>query len=132
MTAPLLARSAFKTSRLLDFCSQRELVKQIGHEFRDWPLVMIKELIDNAIDAAEEAPVAPIITIRTGQRRSSRCRHYRHRNRSKIIFWYGWLPHAGPRCVATPRMRPKVVRNEMTGGRLLKCVSRRFKNSCER
>ena len=63
MTAPLLTRSAFKTSRLLDFCSERELVKQIGHDVHDWPLVIIKELIDNAIDAAEEARVAPVIMI---------------------------------------------------------------------
>jgi len=29
--APTLVRETFRTSRLLDFCSQRELVKQIGH-----------------------------------------------------------------------------------------------------
>jgi len=71
MTAPLLTRSAFKTSRLLDFCSERELVKQIGHDVHDWPLVIIKELLDNAIDAAEEARVAPVIMIELDRARAA-------------------------------------------------------------
>lgn len=63
MTAPVLARSTFKTSRLLDFCSIRELTKQIGHDAKDWPIVVLKELMDNALDAAEEARVAPCVII---------------------------------------------------------------------
>jgi hypothetical protein len=47
-------RITFKTSRLLDFCSQRELIKQIGHGVEKWPLVVLKELTDNAIDAAKK------------------------------------------------------------------------------
>jgi DNA topoisomerase VI subunit B len=58
-----LARETFKTSRLLDFCSARELSKQIGHGVEQWPLVIVKELIDNALDAAEEADIAPVIQI---------------------------------------------------------------------
>jgi hypothetical protein len=58
-----LHRETFSTSRLLDFCSERELVKQIGHATDQWPLVVLKELADNAIDAAEEAEVAPTITV---------------------------------------------------------------------
>jgi hypothetical protein len=49
-----LARETFQTSRLLDFCSERELTKQIGHGIDQWPLVVLKELTDNALDAAEE------------------------------------------------------------------------------
>jgi hypothetical protein len=33
-----LQRETFRTSRLLDFCSERELVKQIGHPVDQWPL----------------------------------------------------------------------------------------------
>src|SRR6516164_7021782 len=58
-----LARETFKTSRLLDFCSERELTKQIGHGVAQWPLVILKELVDNALDAAEEAGIAPVIQI---------------------------------------------------------------------
>ena len=58
-----LNRATFSTSRLLDFCSRKELIAQTGHEPRDWPLVVVKELVDNALDACEEAEVAPEITI---------------------------------------------------------------------
>src|SRR6516225_6762973 len=58
-----LSRETFKTSRLLDFCSERELTKQIGHSSDQWPLVILKELVDNAIDAAEEAGIAPVIQV---------------------------------------------------------------------
>jgi Histidine kinase-, DNA gyrase B-, and HSP90-like ATPase len=61
--APTLVRETFRTSRLLDFCSQRELVKQIGHPVDHWALVILKELVDNALDAAEEASTAPTIAI---------------------------------------------------------------------
>ena len=59
----VLQRETFRTSRLLDFCSERELVKQIGHSTDQWPLVVLKELTDNALDAAEEAGTAPLIRI---------------------------------------------------------------------
>jgi DNA topoisomerase VI subunit B len=59
----VLQRETFQTSRLLDFCSERELVKQIGHAADQWPLVILKELTDNALDAAEEAGTAPMIRI---------------------------------------------------------------------
>ena len=36
----ILHRETFRTSRLLDFCSERELVKQIGHGTDQWPLVI--------------------------------------------------------------------------------------------
>src|SRR5260370_32748997 len=61
---PALQRETFSTSRLLDFCSERELVKQIGHGVDQWPLVIFKELTDNALDACEEAGVAPVIDIK--------------------------------------------------------------------
>ena len=53
----------FKVSRLMEFCTGRELVNQTGHEIWEWPLVILKELNDNALDAAEEAEIAPVISI---------------------------------------------------------------------
>jgi hypothetical protein len=38
-----LTRATFRTSRLLDFCSERELVKQIRHSVDHWPLVIFTE-----------------------------------------------------------------------------------------
>jgi hypothetical protein len=65
-----LTRTTFKTGRLLDFCSERELVKQIGHAVDHWPLVILKELLDNAIDAAEEANTVPVIGMKVAPARS--------------------------------------------------------------
>jgi DNA topoisomerase VI subunit B len=59
-----LERIAFRTSRLLDFVGRRELTAQIGHPPEHWPLVVIKELVDNAADACEEAEIAPEIEVR--------------------------------------------------------------------
>lgn len=60
---PLLRRATFCTSRLLDFASEKELVAQTGHQRAAWPLVIVKELVDNAVDACEEAGIAPVITV---------------------------------------------------------------------
>ena len=60
---PRLERVAFKTSRFLDFASERELTAQIGHAAREWPLVTLKELVDNSLDGCEEAGTAPVIAI---------------------------------------------------------------------
>jgi hypothetical protein len=40
---PNLTRVAFKVSRLMEFCSERELQNQTGHSIYDWPLVVGKE-----------------------------------------------------------------------------------------
>src|SRR5262249_35545250 len=50
-------------SRLMEFCTRRELQNQTGHGVQEWPLVVLKELMDNALDAAEEIEVAPVISI---------------------------------------------------------------------
>ena len=63
MTAHSLDRLIFKTSRLAEFCSRKELTNQTGHGVEDWPLVVLKELVDNAIDACEEAGIAAIVEI---------------------------------------------------------------------
>ena len=41
----------------------RELINQTGHDVWEWPLVVLKELTDNALDEAEEAVIAPVIEV---------------------------------------------------------------------
>ena len=60
---PGLRRETFRTSRMLDFCSEKELVAQTGHRPAQWALVVLKELLDNALDACEEAGIAPEVAI---------------------------------------------------------------------
>lgn len=63
MSTARLNRTTFSTSRLLDFCSEKELTAQIGHDKDDWPLVVLKELMDNGLDACEEGGIAPEIKV---------------------------------------------------------------------
>ncbi len=58
-----LTREAFETSRLLDFFSERELVAQTGHSTAWWPEMTVKELIDNSVDAMEQAGTPPTVSI---------------------------------------------------------------------
>jgi hypothetical protein len=58
-----IERVAFITSRLMEFCTEKELVAQTGHSSYEWPRVVIKELVDNGIDACEEADIAPVIKV---------------------------------------------------------------------
>jgi hypothetical protein len=60
---PKLTRVPFTVSRLMEFCTRRELVNQTGHDVYEWPLVVLKELADNALDETEEAGIAPVISI---------------------------------------------------------------------
>jgi len=59
-----LERTTFQTSREMDFFSEKELITQTGHDVREWPLVIVKELIDNALDACEEGDIVPVIHVR--------------------------------------------------------------------
>jgi DNA topoisomerase VI subunit B len=61
--SPKLQRTTFRTSRLLDFCSRKELIAQTGHQPAVSPLVIVKELVDNALDACEDAGIAPAVTV---------------------------------------------------------------------
>jgi hypothetical protein len=69
MSAARLQRVAFTTSRLAEFVGEKELTAQTGHPTEDWPLVIAKELTDNALDAAEEAQIAPKIIIEVSTER---------------------------------------------------------------
>ena len=55
-----VARVAFTTSRELEFFTESELTRQIGYPKGLWPLVLIKELFDNATDACETAGTGAI------------------------------------------------------------------------
>ncbi len=56
-------RTAFRASRALDFASREELTRETGQQLDRWPLVIVKELVDNALDACEEASIAPVIAV---------------------------------------------------------------------
>src|SRR5262245_4768224 len=56
---PKLNRTTFRTSREMDFFSQKELVTQTGNEVGEWPHVAVKELMDNSLDACEDAGITP-------------------------------------------------------------------------
>ena len=58
-----VTRTSFATSRLLDFVSEKELTLQCGYGPGYWPLVVVKELIDNTLDACEEQGIPPEVTV---------------------------------------------------------------------
>jgi DNA topoisomerase VI subunit B len=58
-----LARHTFVTSRQLEFTSEKELVLQTGHPVEQWPLVIAKEIGDNALDACEDKGIAPDLSF---------------------------------------------------------------------
>ena len=58
-----LQRETFTLSRQLEFFDPVELTKQIGFSQSDWPVALLKELIDNSLDACESANIAPVITV---------------------------------------------------------------------
>jgi len=62
-TGVLLDRTTFETSRELEYFSEKELRAQIGHGKGAWPIAILKELIDNALDACETKGCAPKITV---------------------------------------------------------------------
>jgi DNA topoisomerase VI subunit B len=61
--AATLQRTTFETSRLLEFFTEKELTMQIGHRRAVWPLALLKELLDNALDACETAGITPQILV---------------------------------------------------------------------
>lgn len=58
-----LERTAFTIDRALEFFSKSELTTQIGYGPKLWPIVLVKELVDNALDACEDTTEAPVITV---------------------------------------------------------------------
>ena len=62
---PKLDRETFEMGRELEYFSEKELRAQIGYTADFWPVAVLRELIDNALDAAEIAGVQPIVEITT-------------------------------------------------------------------
>jgi DNA topoisomerase VI subunit B len=58
-----LERTTFEVSREMEFFSEKELQMQIGHGRGLWPVALLKELIDNALDACETTSVAPLVEV---------------------------------------------------------------------
>lgn len=58
-----LQREVFETSRLQEYFTEKELRAQIGYDKEYWPIAILRELIDNALDACESANVQPTIEI---------------------------------------------------------------------
>jgi DNA topoisomerase VI subunit B len=63
MAAAVLERTTFQSSRLLEFFTEEALQMQMGFATWQWPLALLKELIDNALDACETAGIPPKISI---------------------------------------------------------------------
>ncbi len=63
----MVERTAFRTSRSLDYATAEELTRETGHGPDRWPVVVIKELVDNALDACEEADVAPAVLVQVDE-----------------------------------------------------------------
>lgn len=67
MTTATLQRETFTVSREMEFFQERELTAQVGIDRRRWPFVILKELMDNALDACETAGVAPELEVTVGE-----------------------------------------------------------------
>ena len=59
-------RVAFTTSRLLEYFSEKELQAQIGFPARAWPVALLKELIDNGLDACEAVGLPVVVSVEVG------------------------------------------------------------------
>ena len=59
----LLQRELFETKRQLEYFSPKELSMQLGAPPWNWGEVLIKELVDNALDAAESEDTIPAIDV---------------------------------------------------------------------
>ncbi len=63
MTTQKLERQTFETSRELEYFNEKELTVQTGHPPSRWPEVVVKELVDNALDACESREILPHVQI---------------------------------------------------------------------
>jgi DNA topoisomerase VI subunit B len=67
-----LKREVFTTSRELEYFTEAELTTQTGYDRSAWwPFVIVKETLDNALDACEQAGIAPEITLAVSPREIS-------------------------------------------------------------
>ena len=62
---PAIKRTVFSTPRSAEFLELRALQAQTGQHAEEFGHVVVKELLDNALDAAETASRTPVIDIAT-------------------------------------------------------------------
>lgn len=74
MSAPILERQHFSIARAAEYFKLSELQAQTGQPANQFLHVVLKELLDNALDAAEKAIVAPDITVEYQHMGESRLR----------------------------------------------------------
>ncbi len=60
-----LNRTTFEISRELEFFTEKELQMQVGHGRELWSVALLKELIDNSLDACEMANIPPMVEVST-------------------------------------------------------------------
>ena len=65
VAAPTVSRTVFATPRAAEFLEVRALCAQTGQPAEAFGDVVVKELLDNALDGAETAGVAPVIDVAT-------------------------------------------------------------------
>jgi hypothetical protein len=110
MTAP----TVFTTDRLLEFTSVNELSKLVGATPDLWPVVAIKELTDNALDACEDEDIAPEIAIEISTAGGTIT--VRDNGKASRRMWSSFSPTCEPR----PRpARPTLPRPE--GLKAMRC-----------
>lgn len=63
VTAPTLPRETLATPRAAEFFELRALQAQTGQPAHRFAEVLVKELVDNALDAAETAGTSPEVTV---------------------------------------------------------------------
>jgi DNA topoisomerase VI subunit B len=63
MPAPPITRTTFTTSRTLEFFTDREIGMQLGTDRETWGRAILKELIDNALDACEKTDQPAVLTV---------------------------------------------------------------------
>ena len=58
-----MTREAFVLNRQLEFFSESELTKQLGHPRNCWLVVLVAEMIGNSLDHCEEFGILPNISV---------------------------------------------------------------------
>lgn len=61
-----MERTTFETSRALEFFSEKELSMQLGVSRDRWIPAIVKEMLDNGLDACETAGTLPEVTVEIG------------------------------------------------------------------
>ena len=61
-----LERTTFQVSRATEYFTEKELQRQIGRGKAWWPAALLKELVDNGLDACEVGNIAPEIEVEVG------------------------------------------------------------------